>query len=96
MNRDIVAGNWKQLKGRVQVRWGLLIGDYLGVISGKRTQLAGERQSAYGGVRSKPLRGALKTRYPAHTVSPHRTAGGALLPTASVLAAHTHDNRLRT
>lgn len=57
MNRDIVAGNWKQFKGTVQVRWGRLIGDHLGVIAGKRTQVAGERQRAYGTVRSKTLRG---------------------------------------
>ena len=56
MNRDIVAGNWKQIKGRVQARWGLLMGDYFDVISGRRTQSAGERQSAYGVIRSKSLR----------------------------------------
>ena len=39
MNRDIVQGNWKQFKGKVQVRWGMLIGDYLRVISGRSTQL---------------------------------------------------------
>lgn len=62
MNRDIVAGNWKQLKGKVQVRWGMLMGDYLRVISGRRAQFAGERQSAYGIIRSKSLRSSMRIR----------------------------------
>jgi len=53
MNRDIVQGNWKQFKGKVRVRWGRLIGDYLGVITGRRTQSVGERQRAFGVFRSK-------------------------------------------
>ena len=57
MNRDIVEGNWKQFKGRAQARWSVLIGDHLGVITGRRTQVAGARQSAYGVIRSKTLRG---------------------------------------
>jgi uncharacterized protein YjbJ (UPF0337 family) len=53
MNRDIVQGNWKQFKGKVRVRWGRLVGDYLGVVTGRRTQLVGERQRAFGVFRSK-------------------------------------------
>jgi len=53
MNRDIVQGNWKQFKGKVRVRWGRLIGDYLGVITGRRTQSVGERQRAFGVFRAK-------------------------------------------
>ena len=82
MNRDIVEGNWKQFKGKVQVRWGRLIGDYLGVVSGKRTQLAGEIQQSYGVIRSTTLTGAMRTRYPARSVS----------PTASAQGMHTHEN----
>lgn len=63
MNRDIFAGSWKQLKGKTQASWSVLIGDPLGVIAGKRTQLAGARQSAYGALRSKTLRGGVRTRY---------------------------------
>jgi uncharacterized protein YjbJ (UPF0337 family) len=48
MNRDIVEGNWKQFRGTVRVRWGMLIGDYLGVIAGRHKQLVGERQRAFG------------------------------------------------
>lgn len=69
MNRDMVEGNWKQFKGKAHVRWGMLIGDYLGVITGRRTQLAGERQSAYGVIRSKTLSGAMRTRYPVRPIS---------------------------
>lgn len=57
MNLDIVQGNLKQLKGKVRVRWCVLFGDHLGVISAKRTLSAGERQSAYGALRAKALRG---------------------------------------
>ncbi len=59
MNRDLVQGNLKQFKGKVRVHWSTLIGDHLGVISGKRTQSTGERQSAYGVLRAKALRGTL-------------------------------------
>ena len=62
MNRDIVEGNWKQLKGKTQARWGMLIGDYLRVSTGRRTQFAGERQSAYGVIRASSLRAAMRIR----------------------------------
>jgi uncharacterized protein YjbJ (UPF0337 family) len=65
MNRDLVEGNWNQCKGKLRVFWSRLIGDHLGVISGKRTQSAGERQSAYGAFRSHTLRGDLH----AHTLA---------------------------
>lgn len=48
MNWDIVEGNWKQFKGKVKTRWGKLTDDQLDVIAGKRTQLAGKIQEAYG------------------------------------------------
>ena len=48
MNNDRIEGNWKQLKGRVQERWGRLTDDHLDVIDGKREQLAGRIQEAYG------------------------------------------------
>lgn len=69
MNRDIVEGGWTQFKGKVQARWGRFVGNPLGVISGKRMQVAGQRQSAYGAIRAKSLRGATKARYPARPVS---------------------------
>jgi len=48
MNSDTVAGNWKQFKGKVQTRWGKLTNDSLDVINGKKTQLVGKVQEAYG------------------------------------------------
>ncbi len=48
MNRNIIEGNWKQLKGKVKQNWGKLTDDQLDVIDGKRDQLAGKIQEAYG------------------------------------------------
>lgn len=92
MNRDIVEGNWKQFKGKVHVRWSMLIGDQLGVITGRHTQYDGERQSAYGIIRTQPLRGSMRTRYPARPISSNPTSAGDLPTTASVLSIHTQEN----
>jgi len=48
MNWDIVEGNWKQFKGMVKARWGKLTDDHLDVIAGKRVELSGKIQEAYG------------------------------------------------
>lgn len=48
MNWDRVEGNWKQFKGQVKERWGKLTDDDLDVIEGKRDQLCGALQKAYG------------------------------------------------
>lgn len=48
MNWDRVKGNWKQVKGKFREKWGKLTDDDLDVIEGKREQLAGRLQSAYG------------------------------------------------
>lgn len=48
MNRDIFEGNWKQIQGKVKQHWGKLTDDRLDVIAGKRDQLTGEIQQAYG------------------------------------------------
>lgn len=48
MNWDIVEGNWKQFKGKVKAQWGNLTDDQLDVIAGKRVELAGRIQEAYG------------------------------------------------
>lgn len=48
MNRDIIEGNWKQIKGDVKIRWGKLTDDQLDVISGNREKLAGKIQEHYG------------------------------------------------
>ncbi|MEX0775389.1 MAG: CsbD family protein [Phycisphaeraceae bacterium] len=48
MNWDRIEGNWKQFRGKVQERWGKLTNDDLDVIQGKRDQLVGKIQNAYG------------------------------------------------
>ena len=48
MNWDIVQGNWKQFKGNVKAQWGKLSDDQLDVIDGRRVELAGRIQEAYG------------------------------------------------
>jgi uncharacterized protein YjbJ (UPF0337 family) len=48
MNKDIFAGNWKQLKGEAQKRWGKLTDDRLDQINGNRKKLAGVIQEQYG------------------------------------------------
>ncbi len=48
MNWDIAVGNWKEFKGKVKARWGKLTDDHLDVIAGKRIELSGKVQEAYG------------------------------------------------
>ncbi len=48
MNWNIVEGNWKQFKGKVKTQWGKLTDDQIDVIAGKRVELAGKIQEAYG------------------------------------------------
>ena len=48
MNWDRIEGNWKQFKGNVKAQWGKLTDDQLDVIAGKRDNLAGKIQEAYG------------------------------------------------
>lgn len=48
MNKDTLQGNWKEFKGKVKQQWGKLTDDRLDVIAGKRDELAGEIQTAYG------------------------------------------------
>jgi uncharacterized protein YjbJ (UPF0337 family) len=48
MNRDRIAGKWRQLKGIVRQRWGRLTANYVGVVAGKRQHLLGEIQAEHG------------------------------------------------
>ena len=48
MNWDQVAGNWKQMKGKVQEKWGDLTDDDFDRIAGVRDQLVGRVQERYG------------------------------------------------
>jgi len=48
MNKDTIEGNWKQLKGSVQARWGKLTDDDLTVAAGNKEILMGRIQERYG------------------------------------------------
>jgi uncharacterized protein YjbJ (UPF0337 family) len=48
MNTDILKGQWKQLRGEIQSKWGRLTDDDLDVIKGEYTQLVGRIQELYG------------------------------------------------
>jgi uncharacterized protein YjbJ (UPF0337 family) len=48
MNWDRVEGNWKTFKGQVRQQWGKLTDDDLDVIAGRREELIGRIQNAYG------------------------------------------------
>lgn len=48
MNKDIIEGNWKQLKGSIQEKWGKLTDDDLDVIAGNREIMSGKIQERYG------------------------------------------------
>ena len=48
MNWDRIEGNWKQLKGNVKQQWAKLTDDDLDLVNGKREELAGKIQAAYG------------------------------------------------
>ena len=48
MNSDILAGKWKQLKGKVKEQWGDLTDDDLDQMEGKADQLSGRLQERYG------------------------------------------------
>ena len=48
MNRNEMKGNWRQLKGNVQEKWGKLTDDDMDQIEGQREVLVGKIQKRYG------------------------------------------------
>lgn len=48
MNRDILEGNWKMLRGRIREKWGDLTDDEIDQIAGKWDRLVGMLQAKYG------------------------------------------------
>lgn len=54
--QNILAGKWKQLKGKAQQQWGKLTNDELDRISGKREELVGLIQEKYGYAQSRAER----------------------------------------
>ena len=56
MNRDILEGQWTQLKGRARQQWGKLTDDDLDQIKGSTEQLIGKVQERYGIARDEAQR----------------------------------------
>jgi uncharacterized protein YjbJ (UPF0337 family) len=48
MNMDIIEGQWKELRGKVQSKWGDLTDSDLDQVAGRRTELEGILQKRYG------------------------------------------------
>jgi uncharacterized protein YjbJ (UPF0337 family) len=48
MASDVLKGQWKQLKGKVQERWGELTDDEVDQVQGESQQLIGLLQEKYG------------------------------------------------
>lgn len=48
MNNDRIKGQWKQVAGKVQARWGKLTHDDMQVAEGNEEYLAGKIQERYG------------------------------------------------
>jgi uncharacterized protein YjbJ (UPF0337 family) len=56
MNRDILSGQWKQLKGEVKKQWGKLTDDELDQAEGGFDVVAGKIQERYGYTRERAER----------------------------------------
>lgn len=56
MNKDILEGKWKQLRGNVKHTWGKLTDDDLAMIDGQRDKLSGKLQERYGYTREEAER----------------------------------------
>ena len=48
MNRDFMKGQWKQIRGEVKRRWGMLTDDELDQVEGDFDKLSGRIQERYG------------------------------------------------
>jgi uncharacterized protein YjbJ (UPF0337 family) len=48
MNSDRMKGNWKEMKGKAQKKWGELTNDDMDRIDGSREELVGKIQQKYG------------------------------------------------
>jgi len=51
MNRDVLQGKWRELRGRVKAKWGQLTDDELDEIGGNFDVLVGKIQQKYGHAR---------------------------------------------
>ncbi len=55
MNKDILQGEWTQIKGKIKEKWGKLTDNDLTEINGKKEQLLGKLEKAYGYTKDRAL-----------------------------------------
>lgn len=55
MNKDVLEGRWKQIRGEAKAWWGKLTDDDLGRAAGKVDVLAGVLQEKYGYTRERAV-----------------------------------------
>jgi uncharacterized protein YjbJ (UPF0337 family) len=48
MNKDIIKGNWKEVKGKLKQQWGKLTDDEITQMHGSYEELQGTLQKKYG------------------------------------------------
>ena len=48
MNRNVIDGKWKELKGYAREGWSKVTRDELGEVGGKKDRLEGKLQQKYG------------------------------------------------
>jgi uncharacterized protein YjbJ (UPF0337 family) len=48
MNKDIIQGNWKEVKGKLKQQWGKLTDDDITQLKGTSQELEGILQKRYG------------------------------------------------
>jgi len=70
MNWDRFTGNWRQVKGIARQQWSRLTADYAGVVAGKRQQMLGEIQAAYGVTKDANEKQLAEWRARQHKVDP--------------------------
>jgi uncharacterized protein YjbJ (UPF0337 family) len=51
MNRDILQGRWREVRGQIKAKWGQLTDDELDEIGGNYDILVGRIQQKYGAAR---------------------------------------------
>ena len=56
MNTNTLSGNWKQLKGKAQAKWGDITDDEWDQAEGRRKELVGLVQKKYGKAREEAER----------------------------------------
>ena len=48
MEKDIIKGNWNQIKGKLRQQWGKLTDDEISTMQGSYEELLGKLQKSYG------------------------------------------------